>query len=791
MSDPYLANVTMLLHFDGNDGDTSTSDSSLNNLPISFTSLTGIATGEKISSNQAKFGTTSLYVAPSGTVSPGRGGVFCNSPFGPFPNLLTNDFTVECWVYQASASFVSTSYIWSFGYSQYLFVDGSVGVSGANTIITLTVTDTVSTTMIIGGTTLTGAALTYNTWHHVAGVRIGTAVSYYLDGVLQQAGTAAGNLGTQAYAYPTVVLGRDPTSRSTQYSFPGYIDEFRVTQGVGRYTANFTPPTAPFDSPVIPPGPRTVFLGHFDGVSGSTAFVDSSPYGPRTWAQSGCTLSNAQTMFGPTSLYSAPGNGYAGFTEGSEFGLGTVDHTYELFVYPINPFPGGSVFRQVSFGSIGGSMWLIYDWYSNASYTPGVQLLSQSGQILHLVSTVAATINAWNHIAIVRHNNVEYIYVNGVLGASAPLPTLDLGGIGSNDFLSIGGDALGIANFTGYIDEFMITIGLARYTAPFTPPAAPFNSLPLPTTTYNIQGDPNFSSDSLLLHMDGTNGSTTFVDSSPSPLTVTATGAAQNDTAPTYTSSFNGTQPINVFAGTGVGKFSTATQTIAAGLTVPVVAGGPLDISTGDFTIEGWFMQFGAPPNIDTVFFEYSNGLGYAGYSYGFQFEINTQNALISFKNGSSSLVTGGTPYATFYPYNCWHHIAVVRSGNTGMMFFNGFQQNSPPSVTWSGPIFDNTHVSLLTIGNSIDGPVTGLYFNGYLDEVRVTKGLARYTSNFTPLPGPFGGLVPVTIPSGGYAYGRFVSAPPVTKAIQLGNVGAIEPRIWAPISNRTVRSTS
>jgi hypothetical protein len=66
-------------------------------------------------------------------------------------------------------------------------------------------------------------------------------VVIYRDGVNVGAGTFAGLVGNATAQYRIA-----ETSAGSGGDFSGYIDEFRITKGVARYTANFTPPTAPF-----------------------------------------------------------------------------------------------------------------------------------------------------------------------------------------------------------------------------------------------------------------------------------------------------------------------------------------------------------------------------------------------------------------------------------------------------------------------------------------------------------------------------------------------------------------
>ncbi len=77
-----------------------------------------------------------------------------------------------------------------------------------------------------------------------------------------------------------------------------------------------------------------------------------------------------------------------------------------------------------------------------------------------------------------------------------------------------------------------------------------------------------------------------------------------------------------------------------------------------------------------------------------------------------------------------WYHIAVCRASGSTKMFINGTQTGSTytdaNNYGTSAPLGIGTYWSA-------GSPVTTLTLNGYIDDLRITKGYARYTSNFTP----------------------------------------------------------
>lgn len=211
--------------------------------------------------------------------------------------------------------------------------------------------------------------------------------------------------------------------------------------------------------------------------------------------------------------------------------------------------------------------------------------------------------------------------------------------------------------------------------------------------------DPHWASVVLLLHFDGTNGSTTFTDSSGVAHTVSANGNAQISTAQ---SRFGGAS----------GAFD------GAGDYLSIASAASFGFGTGDYTVEGWVYQANA--NIDRCLFETRTGANtgvgiYAGVN-----AVNQQNRLLVASNAGT--LAGAS--STLIPANTWTHWAVCRNAGTLYGFLAGTQ-------VWT--VADaRTYASASTcfIGSNY---VPGQYHNGYIDELRVTKGVARYTTNFTP----------------------------------------------------------
>ena len=213
-------------------------------------------------------------------------------------------------------------------------------------------------------------------------------------------------------------------------------------------------------------------------------------------------------------------------------------------------------------------------------------------------------------------------------------------------------------------------------------------------------GDPNFADVSLLLHGDGTSGSTTITDSSSNSVVVTANGNAQIDT----TVKKFGTGSIEF---DGSGDFLRANDALSA------------FTNTSDvFTIEGWFNANslgGTTSNTDDIIGINGSGTGYNQLTLGPRFlRWNATTYTLS------SLSTGS-----------WYYFAIVFDGSVLKVYINGALDVTTSSGAATNPLANCT----LLIGAEADaggGASVGNYYDGYLDELRITSA-ARYTSNFTP----------------------------------------------------------
>ena len=201
--------------------------------------------------------------------------------------------------------------------------------------------------------------------------------------------------------------------------------------------------------------------------------------------------------------------------------------------------------------------------------------------------------------------------------------------------------------------------------------------------------DPYWANVVALLSMDGADASTTFTDVKGH--TFTAAGNAQIDTAQ---SMFGGASGL--FDGAGDYISTPSSADFAYG--------------TGDFTWEGWLRLNSGSGN--QYILEHGSNGGTISY-----------NSILKYYNdtiGTNSVLYTGNGGISVGE---WHHIAVSRQSGTTRIFVDG-------GLRSSGPDAHNYAAQDMRFGEYGGG---GFSLNGWLDEWRITKGVARYTNNFTP----------------------------------------------------------
>ena len=226
--------------------------------------------------------------------------------------------------------------------------------------------------------------------------------------------------------------------------------------------------------------------------------------------------------------------------------------------------------------------------------------------------------------------------------------------------------------------------------------------------------DRDFQSVSLLLHM---NGPTNFVDSSPNAFSVTANGDAQISTAQ---SKFGGASCYL----DGTGDY------------LSVANNADFDFGSGDLTIEAWvYIAANSAADADgsrsaNIVNTWGSSATLSGYALNISGNASGTGTGLAFDTWSSS---NGTLYraTATVTQSAWHHIAATVSGGTRRLFLDGTEVSGSTTTIGSGYTEANSLGNELRIGIT---PSSGypVPLNGYIDDLRITKGVARYTANFT-----------------------------------------------------------
>ena len=481
--DPYFNSVSMLLHGDGTNGSTTFTDTKVPSRVFT------VFNGAQISTAQSKFGGSSMYF----------GGVnsYIRTPNTTDLQFIAGDFTLECWFNCPT-----------FGGWSTLFENGVIGVvrlTSSNYVFGSGVAQTLST------------SITLNVWHHIAFCGKANTLTVWLDGAL------VSTLPSITSYYTEQVGGNASIGYATingAWPWTGYIDDFRITKGVAKYTTGFVPSTLPagdFQTPLgismsgwlddfrltkgiartitLPSAafpkyivPTVAFPGAYDsywsnvslllhgnGVNGSVSVIDSSSTNKAVTAVGNAQISTAQSKFGGASIYFDGSGDYLSVPDSADLNFATGDWTVELWVYLSVASTGFMLLNK------DGQYGVTYpQWRVTLSGTSKINCYIGNGTSgsnlgLELTGTTTVTTGAWHHIAIVKYGTQFTGYLDGVQEFTGTAGTA----VAATRALIIGYEPGGLATyyFNGYMDDIRITKGVARYTAAFTPPLTEFSNV--------------------------------------------------------------------------------------------------------------------------------------------------------------------------------------------------------------------------------------------------------------------------------------------------------------------------
>jgi len=627
---------------------------------------------------------TKLGTPTQGTFSPfsttGWSAYVANRPQIQNGVTLSGDFTIEMWLNASSWAaqpFIIDSRINNNSNLNFYLQTAGASADSVSTFITWT---DFKTNVL-------------NTWNHIALTRSGSTVYAYLNGNLLNSATFANSI---SLGYLNFMSRWDGT-----YASNSYVSNFRIVNGNALYsgTGSFTPPLSTLTNVA-----NTAYLcfhksngfstegsiGTAVTPSSNTNIVPFSPFSP-TSAYSNTVVGGSMYFNGSTDYLTIPYSSVFDFNSGSSV-------SFEAWVYPTsytNPIFLAN--RNWSYGG-GGPTWgfkisnaTAIDWAIAGTGSATYELLNPSS----LVAPYNIPLYAWSHVVFTRDaSGNAKIFVNGYLVAA--------GNYTSSLSSATGSVYIGIPSSGGnYSQCYISNMRLVANNIPsayqtssttvgaliFTPPTQPFTASSTANTT---------------LLLNATNAG--IIDSSQKVSLITYGSAAISSTQ-------------SKFGGTSI-YYNGSTDYIQGTVQAP---------GTGDFTLEGWVNFSAVPTNVSApTFFSIigsSSSTGFQPYATtsGWGIRNNTQNIL-----GTA----GGSGIGTAPTIGQWYHVAIVRYSGVIKMYINGVSAGSTStSYTFSDTTFSS--------GWCATGS-TGIYFNGYVDEIRYTKGYARYTANFTPQTSAF-----------------------------------------------------
>ena len=463
-------------------------------------------------------------------------------------------------------------------------------------------------------------------------------------------------------------------------------------------------------------------------------------------------------------------------------GIGTGDFTIECWFYATD---GTSIDRGIWENRTDGYP----NWSDGLTLTRITDTTFRLFGTSQLIVSSATTItNNWNHLAVVRNSGTLEFFVNGVSQGTVSNST----NMNSVQPIAIGSGRYTTSNSTpthavkGYIQDFRVVKGTAVYTSNFTPPTAPLTNSPTypamaigvansGASSYTLSGDVTGSNATVNMAVGQTVNFTVNASGHPFYIRVSdgganvstpgATGQGATSGVVSWTPNTAGTYyyqcgnhagmigTINVTdnvkfllnpetsisdlsqstAITCVGDAATSTTQVKFAGTRSIAFDGsgdnllisnPPTFGSDDFTIEGWmyFSSLTASASIVSRFNTTNNN--------GYEIIYVSSSGKLYFQTHIGSFNSGEPTTASNLSLSTWHHFAAVRQGTNKRLFIDGTQLSGYPISIGSSAITGETTIDMI-IG---DRPTTPLRpVDGYIQDLRITKGLARYTSNFTP----------------------------------------------------------
>jgi hypothetical protein len=449
-----------------------------------------------------------------------------------------------------------------------------------------------------------------------------------------------------------------------------------------------------------------VFLSKFDGSSGDVAATDVSSYARTITFGNSAVIDDVQGFLGTTALHlqdagaDDPGEFYASVPDANELSIG-ANSAWTIEAWACH---SGDSSRHRLFGKLTSSGAQREYALAVGSGLITFQAYQPSSTLVFSLSTAhSLDPGSMHHIAVERFEDSIAIYQNGTLSASKAYAGSFETGTSPFFVGKIRDTPFDDQQWAGWIDEFRFTNGYARYQGAFTSPTSSF------PTSQQTANDSYFLNVVLLTKLDGSSGDVTATDVSSYGRTLT----------------FGDSAVINP-----AGKFNEGVLLADAGAINPsemfVSAADAIELSveaTSAWTIEG-YIRLDGDDSIRTWYSKYNNNSNEReSWAY-----VRSGNLIFSGYSNGSTLVLSATA-AHSLGDGLYHHVAIERYLDSIAIYQDGFLASS---LSFTGSLYNGS--SLLYIGKFRSTGFDDHPFDGMIDEVRLTKGVARYKGPFTTL---------------------------------------------------------
>jgi len=576
-------------------------DNNFTDSSVSARTVTNSGTGVGFSAS-SKFGTHCAILSSTAYIQ-----VPDSADFNP--GSTANSLSIDCWVKMSSYASAGTYYTvfsqnGTSSKTHYMYIGdaGQIKYQWFNQLP--------NDKMLF--LTVDGAVPADGAWHHIAFCyEAGVAKRMFVDGISVSSVDQFGpNFATFNDIDGDLQIG---SYAGVDGFFIGSIDEFRMSVGICRWTSGFTPPV--------------------------------SPYGK-------VRTNSAKTYFGSVSNNFIGGSGYLSLADSAAWDFSSSPFCVDFRVNMSNMAQDSSIFGQYQ----DTNNYLVSKITSANTITFSVK--SNSALMADYSVSKTLSTDTWYHLAWVRSSTAMNLFVDGVkqtitsttglVSATTSLPNLGavftIGQVGNSNYM------------TGFIDEFRVSKGSARWDSNFIPWSSKYGN----------------------------------------PYTVTS-----------------------------VKQLGTASAEIKDGSSLYLATSTDWSFSVSNFTVDFW-CNFEDLTNAQVFLGQYKSGTQHWYLRKGTAANGNKlQMVFVDTTTKSDYTMTG----SWLVNKEEWNHIAFIRSSTVGTIYINGTAQTLSSTTS-----FGTNDVGMFTETNLRIGVSNASnYLSGYLDELRVSKGIVRWTSNFTP----------------------------------------------------------